>query len=199
MARSLYAASHLTPQAIDAVCEEAERAALIECARRTKKKVYLKNGSGPDTSEILSQLTAREPDSELLFRQVLPDTDLNAGAVAFDQWQTAALVAGTDYLFINQQLRTDQVCVLFGVATLDANPCISRVRCLQGSVALAAWDATPLWAAQDTMGYADEFAMWSVQETVAVWLMPFITKAGGERFIVLGGIAEPKGSGPVTK
>lgn len=175
--RALYPAKHLTPSQIDSMRETAERAAIVECARRTGKS-----------------------ESELVARCGLPDTDFNAGAVAYDQWLTAALVAGTEYNFITQQLRTDQVVVVYGVATLDANPGIGRVRALSGgATVLAAWDTTPLWAAEDTIGYTDEFALFSVTETVNIWLLPFITKPGGERFIILTVVAEPKGIGPITK
>ena len=200
MARALRPAKHLTQQQIDALHESAERAVLIECARRTNKKVWLKGGAGPDTTEISAQLVAKSSESELVARALLPDTDLNAGGVAYDQWLTAALVAATEYQFTAQQLRTDQVAAVIGVATLDANPGISRIRCLTGAaVVMSAWDATPLWAAEDTIGYADEFPLWSVQETMNIFLMPYITKAGGERFILIGYIAEPKGTGPITR
>ena len=36
-------------------------------------------------------------------------------------------------------------------------------------------------------------------ENINVWLMPHRTNAAGERFLLLGVIAEPKGTGPVTK
>lgn len=204
MARALRPAKHLTPAQIDAVMEAAERRALILCARATKRPVYLRGGAGPDVMNSAGQLTvtlARTlAESEIIARCLLPDTDLNAGAVAYDQWLTAALVAATEYQFVNQQLRTDQAAVIFGVATLDANPGISRVRALNGtSVVMAAWDTVPLWAAEDTIGYTDEFPEWDVNQTMNIQLMPFLGKAAGERFMVLGYIAEPKGTGPVTK
>lgn len=198
MARALRPAKHLTAAQIDAVMEGAERLALVLCARATKRPVYLKGGPGPDSAGL--NLVNTLKDSEILARALLPDTDLNAGAVAYDQWLTAALVAATEYQFINQILRTDQAAVIFGVATLDANPGIGRVRALNGtSVVMAAWDTTPLWAAEDTIGYTDEYPSWDVNQTMNIQLMPFITKAGGERFMVLGYIAEPKGTGPITK
>lgn len=200
MARALRPATHLLPQQIDLVAEAAERRALILCARATKRKVYLKAGPGPDTREVAGQLVGSLTDSEIIARALLPDTDLNAGGVAYDQWLTAALVAATEYQFVNQQIRTDQAVVIYGVATLSANPGISRVRCLNGtSVVMTAWDTVPLWAAQDTVGVTDEFAEWDVNQTVSIWLMPFITNALGERFILLGYIAEPRGTGPITK
>jgi len=200
MARALYPATHLTPAQIQLLAESAERAVLVECSRRTNKKVFLKAGPGPDTAQIGGQLVGNRLESELVARAGLPDTDYNAGAVTYDQWLTAALTASVEYNFISQQLRTDQVAAVYGVATLDANPGISRVRALVGTaIVLAAWDTTPLWAAQDTMGYADEYSLFGVQETMNIWLMPFLTKAAGERFIVLSYIAEPKGTGPITK
>lgn len=204
MARALRPAKHLTPAQIDAVTEGAERAVLVTLARATKRPVYLKGGAGPDimdsTGRLLITLAASLKDSEIIARALLPDTDLNAGGVAYDQWLTAALVAATEYQFVNQQIRVDQVAAIFGVATLDAAPGIGRVRLLNGtSVVMAAWDTTPLWAAEDTIGYTDEYALWDINQTINAQLMPFLTKAGGERFILLGYIAEPKGTGPITK
>jgi len=202
MARALYPATHLTPQQIQMMSEAAERCALIECAKSTKKKVYLKAGRGGDSSYagVDGQLVGSPGESELIYRALLPDTDLNAGGVAYDQWLTQALVAGNELQFVNQVIRVDQVVVIYGIATLSALPAIGRVRLLNGTaVVLAAWDATPIWSAMDTVGYADEFAMWPSQQTVSVFVLPFLGVAGGERFILIGGIAEPKGSGPVTK
>ena len=202
--RGLRPASHLSTQEIDAVVEAAERAVLIECSRRTGKTIFLKGGMGSDVPQALiagGKVVGRSGEAELVARVLLPDTDLNAGAVAYDQWLTAALVAATEYQYVGPalQLRTDQVAAIYGVGTLDAAPHVGRVRLLTGtSVVMAAWDTTPIWAAQDTLGYADEFAMWSVQENINVWLMPYAASAG-ERFILLGVIAEPKGTGPITK
>jgi hypothetical protein len=201
--RALRPASHLSTAQIDAVIEAAERAVLVECCRRTNKTVYLKAGFGADLPKDFDQakLKSSHAEAELMARALLADTDLNAGAVGYDQWQSQALVAGTELNFVvGQQLRSDQVVAIYGVATLSSLPAIGRVRLLTGAaVVMAAWDTTPLWAAQDTVGYADEYALWSIQETINVWLMPYITVAGGERFMLLGVIAEPKGTGPVTK
>ena len=202
MARALRPAKHLTEGQIDQLVENAERGILIECARRTGKTIYLKSGIGPDVPpEVIPKVKRIPEEAEILARALLPDTDLNAGGVAYDQWLTQALVAGTELNFVvAQQIRTDQVVAIFGVGTLSASPAISRVRLMTGtSVVLAAWDTTPLWAAEATIGYADEYALWSVQEIINVWLMPFLANAAGERFVLLGLIAEPKGTGPVTK
>ena len=202
MARALYPATHLTPQQIQMMAEAAERSALIECAKSTKKKVYLKAGRGADSSYagIDGQLVGSPGEAELIYRALLPDTDLNAGGVGYDQWLTQALVAGTELQFVNAVLRTDQVVAIYGIATMSANPAIGRVRLLNGTaVVLAAWDCHAMWAAQDTVGITDEFALWPVQQNVSVWVLPFLTNAAGERFMLIGGIAEPKGSGPVTK
>ena len=202
MARSLYPAKHLTEQQKDTLRESAERWVLIKCARATNKKVFLKGGTGPDVEMegIASKLVGSLPESEIIARDLLPDTDLNAGGVAFDQWQTQALVAATELQFVNQQIRTDQCVSVYGVFTMDANPGISRIRCLNGtSVVMTAWECQKLWAAEDSMGYADEFVGWDYNQTVSIFLMPFLTKAAGERFGFLGYIAEPKGTGPVTK
>ncbi len=201
MARALYPAAEpfVSSDHVDRVREAAERAALIECARRTKKKVFLKAGPGPDTAEINAQLV-NDPDvGEVIARALLPDTDLNAGGVAYDQWLTAALVAGTESPFVAQALLESEVVVIYGIATLDANPGISRVRCLRdATTVLALWDSTNIWAAGQPMGISDEFPMWRGSETVNIFLMPFLTKAGGERFVLLGFQAEPKGAN-ITK
>ena len=198
MARALRPAKHLSTAQIDAVVEAAERAVLIEVARYTKRPVFLKGGPGPDTKDVT--LATSLETSEIIARALLPDTDLNAGAVAYDQWLTAALVASTEYQYINQQIRTDQAAAIYGGATLDASPHGGRVRLLNGtSVVFAAWDTTPLWAAEDTIGYSDEFALWPSNQTINVQLMPYAAAGAGERFMVLGVIAEPKGTGPITK
>lgn len=199
MARALVPAAEpfVTAEHCDSVREAAERAALIECARRTKKKVYLKAGPGTDTAQagINTQLVRDRALSEIIARQLLPDTDLNAGGVAYDQWLTAALVAATEYQYVAQLLTESEAVTLYGVATMDANPGISRIRLVRDAATiLAQWDATPIWAAGQPIGITDEFALFKGQETINIFLMPFITKAGGERFILLGFQAEPKGN-----
>ena len=199
MARALRPAAEpfVSPIQVDQVMEAAERGALVECARRTKKKVYLKAGPGEDTARagIDPQLVGQPELSEVIARQLLPDTDLNAGGVVYDQWLTAALVAATEYQYVAQLLTESEVVTIYGVATLDANPGISRVRLVRDAATiLAQWDATPVWAAGQPMGISDEYALFKGTETINIFLMPFITKAGGERFILLGFQAEPKGN-----
>ncbi len=200
MARALRPAKHLTQQQIDSVMDSAERACLIADARSTKKLVFLKGGPGFDTVDIQGQLVGSHEQSQLIARALLPFTDLIAGGVAYDQWLTAALVAAAENQFVNRQMRTDQVVVVYGVFTTDPKPHVSRVRLLNGtSVILAAWDTVPLWAAEDSIGYTDEFALWDVNQTINIQLMPYLAAPAGEVFGLLGFIAEPKGTGPVTK
>lgn len=177
MARALRPATHLSQAQIDAVVMRAEADVRDELVRRAGLRA-----------------------DQVVVRALLPDQDLNAGGVTYDQWLTAALVAGTEYQFTAQALPDNRACVIYGVGTLDANPGIGRVRALSGTATvMAAWDTHPLWMAMDTMGIADEFPIWGPTDTVAIWLLPFLTKAGGERFVLLGLLAEPKGVGVLTK
>lgn len=201
MARAMRAATHLTPMQIDMVIENAERAALIELCRSSKKTIFLKGGPGGDTGGLdQSKLVGSPVLAECIARAVLPFTDLLVGApVAYNQWLTAALVAGALQNYCARLLTATQVVTIYGVATLSGNPAIGYARCLSGSVVMAAWDLTNLWAAQDTMGFADEAPLWSTTETVTFEITPFLNVAGGEVFVLMGIIAEPKGTGPVTK
>ncbi len=69
-----------------------------------------------------------QSQQEAVVRSVRPFADFAAGGVGFEQWLTAALVAGAVNTYINAAMPANQVAVFFGVALPVANPAISELR-----------------------------------------------------------------------
>ena len=199
MARALYPSTHISQEQRDLVREAAERAALIEVAKRTGSSVYLRTGRGPDTApgaaDIDSRIVALPEQSEIIARAVLANTDLNLAIVgAFDIWQTGALVANTELQYINHQLDEDESVSLFGASLEDANPSSVRLALWQAtSLNLALWDLTPLYSTQEPVGYADEYVIWKGRDTVRILTLPRTTKvAPGDLLCLHGFMAQPR-------
>lgn len=142
-------------------------------------------------------------NAEAVVRSVRPDDDLNAGAVAYEQWLTAALVASTIYTYVNAALAADRAIVFYGISIPEPNPAISEVRFRLGPAGasqLFTANIQHIYAGEETSGYFSKVSGYDPLDTMFIQLMPFLTDAGGQIVILRGYVAERSGatiSGPV--
>lgn len=133
----------------------------------------------------------------LTVRSLRPDSDLNFGAVASEQWISPALVAATEVdLVDNTTLDVRSVLVIYGFWADSANPSAAELRFRQGTdgtVPLATVNVQHLRANLTNKGILSELIAYDPQDIINIAVLPSITDAAGQVMGFLGYLAEPKG------
>lgn len=133
---------------------------------------------------------------EAIVHMIYPDDDLNAGGVTYNQWLTAALVAGTAQNFVNLAIAQNKVISIYGFFANDANPGIAQVRFARGAGlrnTLATYQLQRIYAKLETEGFFSKIDTWDRVETLGVELLPSVTDPTFQVFGLLGYTVEPVG------
>ncbi len=167
--------------------------AISELPDQTRNN-WRREAAGAVLERMLTLKVVGTPE-EAIIHMIYPDADLNAGAVAYEQWLTAALVAATAYTFVNLTLAVHKCLAIYGCWENDANPTITEVRLAKGPGGrntLGTFNVQRLRTKlEGPEGYFSTISLWDRAETIFVSLMPNITNAAGVEFGLFGYVGEP--------
>ena len=133
----------------------------------------------------------------LTLRYIRPDDDMDAGGVTYEQWLTGALVAGTEYTYINNiTLDVQRTLGIYGFFVDEPNPSPAEFRFRQntgGTLPLAFVNVQHVRANLVNKGVFSDFIVYDPQDIMNITIIPSVTDAGGQVVGFLGWVAEPKG------
>lgn len=140
----------------------------------------------------LRVITAPE---QAVVHMIYPDDDLNAGAVAYNQWLTQALVAAAELAWINIAVAQNQVISIYGFFENTPTPAVVQIRLAKGPAGrntLATYNIQRLRTKlEGPEGYFSKVDVYDRTEVCWVGLLPNLAAAAGEEFGLLGYTVEP--------
>ena len=155
-------------------------------------------------ADLLAE-AARKGFTDMVVTDLLPFTDLNIGAAIGgttnqDYWHSAALTANTPLVYANHALDENEFVAIYGVAIDDANPATRTLKLQRGAASiLAEWNLQEIYCDPMPIGYCEEYVKWLGTDTVYVELLPEVTKAAGDKLVLVGLTAIPRGTKRLTK
>lgn len=136
--------------------------------------------------------------SNAIVRELRPDSDLNFGAVTFNQWLTTALIAGTlNTLVNNTQLPVNQLIVIYGVSHHEASPSLGEFQFDRGTGGgggiIEIVNVEPYLNRLENEFYLTRAIAYDPADIIFIQAMPYQSNANGERWQLHGYVFEPIG------
>jgi hypothetical protein len=163
-------------------------------------------------SDVVNKALARAADrrvvnadlSNAVVRQLMPDTDLNFGAVTYNQWLTPPLVASTLLSIVNNTtVSIRQLICIYGISHNEPIPGLGEFRFSRGTSGaggmMAIVDVAPGFNRWENEWYLSRAILFDPQDVIFIQAMPFITNALGERWMLHGYAIEALGDNIAIK